>query len=313
MWSKSEEWMQGLDLDCDKGISPDHARKVFKYAMAAAADDDTHEIYRSQLEEKSTKVASVDENAGFEVTEIIFPTQDILDFYAQPEAAGLKPVGRLIAKTWNVPTAAEEDLTEEEEAELAAKTPEIKHYEFWVEADILALCVVGMKVEATITKLSFGVSYFDAFFGVHCSFYQLLPNELMAGWRTPEKEWLPMRKRSPGADNLDYDDLPGDVGGDNKTVDASTVSNKQLVDNTRNGMDAPGDGDASSKIKENGAHEIEGDGNGDGSGKRRVTAMEIADFAVDVRETGEKIVRVPGNAEGVVEKIFDVVPRRYED
>ena len=274
-----------MDLDYDIGISPQHARKVFKYALAANANDNTHETYRKQLKENTTKIASVIENAGFEVTEILFPSQEILDFYAQPEAAGIKPVGKMRAKTWIVPTAAGEDLTEEEEAALAEKTPEIKHYEFWIENDILSHCVVGMKVEATVTELSFGVSYFDALSGVHCSFYQLLPNELMAGWRAPEKEWLPMRKKTHGGDNqdVDFDDLPGEIGDENEVLD----------DGPQNAA--------------NGTHEMESSGSR--SRHERLNAM--SDPAVDVCETGERLIQVPYNADKIVEKTFDV-GRRHD-
>ena len=295
-----------MELDYDIGISPHQARKVFKYAFAANADDNTHKTYRHQLKANATKIASVNENTGFEVTEIIFPTQEILDFYAQPEAAGLKPVGKMRAKTWNIPTAASEDLTEEEEEALAAKTPEIKYYEFWIETEILSHCVVGMKVEATVTETSFGVSYFDALSGLHCSFYQLLPNELMAGWREPEKEWLPMRKKTQGTDSreMGFDDIPGEVGEENEVLDDGTALGKQPTENTESVMNDTGA--ESPRTNEKTTHEVESGGSHETHG--RVNAM--SDVAVEVRETGEKLIRVPGNAEDVVEKIFDVKPRR---
>ena len=301
MWSENQEWSQGMDLDYDIGISPDQARKVFKYALAVNADDDTHETYRKQLEEKTTKITSVNET-GFEVTEILLPTQETLDFYAQPEAAGLKPVGKMRARTWIIPTAAEEDLTEEEEeeAELVAKTLEMKYYEFWVESDVLSLCAVGMKLEATVTELSFGVSYFDALSGVHCSFYQLLPNELMAGWRAPEKEWLPMRKKG-GAPDANFDDIPGEVGEENKMLDNAAFE-EQLPENNEDGMndrEEESRGTDGSKI-----HAPQNNGNHSPNGK--VTSVQTSNTAVDVHETGENLIQVPGNADKVVEKTFDV-------
>ena len=307
MWLANQEWMQGMDLEYDIGISPHHARKVFKYAFAANADDDIHETYRKQLEQKTTKIASVNENTGFEVTEILFPSQEILDFYAQPECAGLKPVGKLRAKTWIIPTAAEEDLTEEEEAALAAKTPETKHYEFWVEKEVLSHCVVGMKFEATVTELSFGVSYFDAITNVHCSFYQLLPNELMAGWRMPENEWLPMRKKRDSADNrdADFDDIPGEIGEENKMLGDGAAFGKGLPDKTENGTDDAGD--ESQAVNGDTDHATENDNNCNTNGD--ITAVQISDAAIKVCETGKKLIEVPGNAEKVVEKTFDIALR----
>lgn len=297
-----------MDLDYDVGISPHHARKVFKYALAAVADNDTYNIYEKQLEQKATKIASVKDNTGFEVTEILFPTQEILNFYAQPDAADLKPVGKMRAKTWTILTAPGEDLTEEEEAALAAKTPEIKHYEFWVESEILSQCVVGMKLEGTVTELSFGISYFDALAGVHCSFYQLLPNELMAGWREPEKEWLPMRKKTGGADNRDptFDDIPGEVGEENNLLDDGTASEEQPPENTESGMQDTGDNPHTTNAR----HVIENSGNLGANGNS--TAVQMSDAAIEVRETGERLIQVPGNADKVLEKTFNI-EARYDD
>lgn len=310
MWSENQEWQQGMDLDYDIGISPHHARKVFKYALAANADDDTHKTYRKQLEEKTTKIASVNENTGFEVTEILNPTKEILDFYAQPECADLKPVGKMRAKTWIIPTAADEDLTEEEEAALAAKAPEIKYYEFWVENDILSHCVVGMKLEATVTRLSFGVSYFDAIIRVHCSFHQVLPNELMAGWRAPEKEWLPMKKKTQSSGNSDavFDDLPGEVGEENKMLDDSTAFGEQPVEDNEGGMKDAVDGSRRTMGDTGHTDENEGDRSVNGNN----TAVQMADAAIAVRETGKRVIEVPGNADKVLEKTFDI-EARYDD
>ena len=288
-----------MDLDYQIGISPHHARKIFKYALAAAANDHTHETYRQQLEEKTTSITSVNDNTGFEVTDILLPTQETLDFYSQPDAAGLKPIGKMRAKAWIIPTAAGEDLTEEEEAEIAAKTTEVKQYEFWVENDILSQCVVGMKFEATVTELSFGVSYFDGLSGVHCSFYQLLPNELMAGWRAPENEWLSMRKPTHGADkgNADFDDIPGDVGEENEMPDDGTPSGKQISENFEDAThDAETNRTRTHGIESSGSRHFDGE----------VNVMQMSDTAINVRETGEKLIQVPDNVNKVLEKTFDV-------
>ena len=232
MWSENQEWMQGIDLDSGIGMSPHHARKVFKYALAANADDDTHATYQKQLKEKSTKIVRVNENTGFEVTDIVFANQETLDFYAQPECAELKPTGKMKAKSWIIPSAADEDLTEEEEAALAAKIPKPKYYEFWVEDEILAKCVVGMKFEGTVTELSFGISFFDSLDAVRCSFSQSLSNGLMTEWREPEREWLPMKKKGSAADG---DDGPGDDGEAGEMLGNDTALFKQPLENTKKG------------------------------------------------------------------------------
>ena len=309
MWSENQEWMQGMDLDYAIGISPHHARKVFKYALAANADDETHASYQKQLKEKSIKIVGVNENTGFEVTEIVFANRETLDFYAQPECAELKPTGKMKAKSWIIPTAADEDLTEEEEAALAAKVPEPKYYEFWVEDEILSKCVVGMKFEGTVTELSFGVSYFDTLDGVHCSFYQVLPNEMVTEWREPEKEWLPMKKKSRAAKgDGDADDGPGDDGEADEMLDTDTALGEQPLENTQKGM--TGAENESHGTDGNIGHATEASGNHSKIGG--TSEVQITDVPIDVRKTGEKVIQVPENAEKIVEKTFDIEPR-YDD
>ena len=71
-----------------------------------------------------------------------------------------------------------------------------------------------MKLQVTVKELSFGIYFFDAITGVHCSFFTILPNELMLGWKEIEKEWLLPR---PGADG-NGEEVNGEA--DNKDRDA---------------------------------------------------------------------------------------------
>ena len=123
----------------------------------------------------------------------------------------------------------------------------------------------------------------------------------MAGWREPEKEWLPMKKKRGGADNGDvgFDDLPGAVGGDD---DLLNETGEQLQENTGKRMNDAEDGNY---------RPITGTGlaietGGEVSTSENTTAVRLSDVAISVRETGEKLIQVPGNADKVVEKIFDI-------
>lgn len=195
--SGEEEWAQGLEVK--RGMSPEMARRAFKVGLAAQAGKEIFKKYKTQSEEKTISVTSITD-MGLEVTEVVPATPQVLNIYSHDLAKGLKPLGLLKAKTWHKPGADDhEDLTEEEEAAAAATTTtiqqrEVKEYEFWVEDHILEKCFVGMKFETTVTELSFGVSYFDALFGVYCSFYRVLPNEMMYGWKEPGPP-LPMREK----------------------------------------------------------------------------------------------------------------------
>ena len=210
MYIGDQDWAK--DLDVYKGMSTETAKRVFKTGLAAQATDEVVSAFSAKSKEKELLVVSTTDT-GLEVTDIIKADQDILEMYAALKPT-LKPLGRMKAKTWFNPTLPKEDLTEQEKVAAATAPPEIKEYELWVEDEILEKCFVGMKFDATLRELNFGVLYFDTVIGVHCSFYTLLPNELMIGWREPGPR-LPMREKNVDGrvDDIgeeEKDDLDGD-------------------------------------------------------------------------------------------------------
>lgn len=234
MWTDSKGWAAGTDVDCSQGISPALARKTFKIGLVANGTEENLNNYRAQSQNGCIHIVNT-EDTGLEVTELILCQPETLSLYVDPRAVGLKPLGKMKAKTWFSPNAANEDLTEEEEEALQANPPQIKNYEFWIEDEVLLKCFVGMKLGATVTELSIGITYFDALFGIHCSFFNILPNELMMGWREPEKEWLPMRGTNTGGEE-DVDegfaegyDNAETIGGDQraKAANGDDMDDKQ--------------------------------------------------------------------------------------
>ena len=193
MFEADQEWTQGLDIERRCGISPEQARKVFKFAMAANATDDMFPKYRAQLQAKTCRVIST-EDIRFEITSLSFANEGALNLYGEQQCAGIKSLSKMRAKSWLSLDAQDEDLTEDEEAYLRANPLPLKEYEFWMEDEILQKCSVGMKFEATVRETSFGLTYFDAMQGLHPSFYHLIANDFMGDWKEVEKEWLPMRK-----------------------------------------------------------------------------------------------------------------------
>ena len=149
-WTTANEWKKDDgDVDTSIMISPEHARKVFIQGLAACAStDDRLEKYTEQLKSGS-KIADAFET-GLEVTEIKFPTDEVLQLYLDDSNKGLKPVGKLNAVTWIPKIRPHFDLTEEEEQEAATCVPVIKEYEFWLEKEILENCFKGMKLTAQI-------------------------------------------------------------------------------------------------------------------------------------------------------------------
>lgn len=205
-----QEWAK--DIEMPDQMSPDTARTVFKIALVAHASEEVWEKYNAQSKERSIRVTEAFDTS-FEVTELIFPGNEVLNIYKTPGATGIKPVGKIRVKTWFNPNDYEKDLTEEEEqAEAAAR--EIKEsdakneYEFWIDEELLSCLDVGTKMTTKVHRTSFGVDYFDSVQAVYCSFYTLLPNEEIIGWREPGPT-LPYRKPMT-SEGLTM--IPGDGG-----------------------------------------------------------------------------------------------------
>ena len=185
-----QEWTQSLDID--PGMSEDRAKKVFLAGLAAQGDDEVFNKYNQHVAKNKAKmVESI--HTGLEVVEIEMADQEVLKYYASPNnpVKGLAPLGRMKLKTWYDPGAARDDLTEEEEKELEGKEKPINRYTIWLEDEVMSKLFVGMKLVGNLCKLSFGPWFLDSITQAHCSFYDILPNDLMLGWR--EHKYLPPR------------------------------------------------------------------------------------------------------------------------
>ena len=191
-----QEWAQ--ELDVYKGMSPQLARQTFKVGLMANASTEMFERYKSQSEGSSIGITSA-HDTGLEVTELILANREALKLYDHAAAKGLRALGKMKARTWFHPGDPDDDLTEEEE-QAGAVMREVKEYEFWVEDELLQRCFVGMKLETTVRHLSFGLDFFDNIAGAHCSFYTMLPNEAMIGWREPGPRLAPRPKATTNGD-----------------------------------------------------------------------------------------------------------------
>ena len=191
MYIGDQEWAK--DIDIYKGMSTETAKTIFKAGLAAQATDSVFEDFNAKTKEKNLGVTSTIAT-GLEVMDILKADKDVLGMYAAQKPS-LKPLGKMKARTWYNPTLPEEDLTEEEEVVTAIAPKEVKVYELWIEDEVLEKCFVGMKFDVTVRELNFGVLYFDTIIGVHCSFYCMLPNELMIGWKEPGPR-LPKREKT---------------------------------------------------------------------------------------------------------------------
>ena len=204
MYTGDQDWAKGFESN-SVGISAQMAHKAFKTGLVARASEESLELFKKQDDANKIKIMTQIET-GLEVTDLLLAEKEVLELYQSTYGEGLKPLGRMRARTWYFPRIPDKDLTEEEEFSAKHMTKEIKEYEFWVEDEVLEKCFVGMKFITVVKELSFGVLYFDSLLGIFCSFCKVLPNEELIGWREPETTWLPMREKIDLEGNSDDDE-----------------------------------------------------------------------------------------------------------
>ena len=329
MHAENASWMGDEMSDSRLGISPQRARDVFKIGIAAHANDELFLQYRKQLTKKTCHLVGTEE-INLEITDIIHANDTILSLYSQPANSNLKVLGRMKAKTWFIPYPPDEDLTEDEEAHLKANPPKIKEYEFWIEEEILEKCAIGTKLKADIKKTSFGLTYLDAIGGVFCSFYQIIPNQLMEDWREIENEWLPMKYNRYTAAAKEAREAQDHGVNNNEELEEAQQALEETTIETKEGGINVGDSEKDETAEqpegepdnfmvnhnivaagydedfEDGADKAgpdQNDGTSDG--------LATAQFGVQVQKVGEELKEVPGNTDKVMQGNFEV--KRIEE
>jgi hypothetical protein len=204
--------MESAGSDQGDGIpsamTDDAARKVIKFALAGGGTYEQAVRFRDLANRDGLKAHQVDQE-GFEITAIIPPDDGLRDFYHN-QAPDLEPIGKLRAKPWCDPALAKIDLppTPEQDSDEDEDSRPVE-YEFFLEESLLKLYFVGMKIDATIWGLNCGVHYFDHIMSVYCSFYTVLPNDSMFGWKKPRD--LRIGELEAGQGDTDDEDDDDDV------------------------------------------------------------------------------------------------------
>ena len=182
IYAGDQEWARGLDLKM--GMSKEQARKVLKAGLAANGTDEMIQKFKTQAAKSEIKSINVT-NLGLEVVELSPAEKDVKELYTS--LSDLWPLGKIRLREWHNPANPPEDLTDEERLALTSSTTTTttppREFVLFLEDIVLEKCFVGMKFDATIRELSFGIEHLDTITGVYCSFYDILPNELMMGWR----------------------------------------------------------------------------------------------------------------------------------
>lgn len=175
----------------DPSISPANrkaAKPVFSLGAAANGPESWFSNQGGRIQKEILEdqyVVDTENFVGFEVTEIFNASEDVNEMY---EPTGMKPTGKLICKPWKIPLIEDEDLPK---GYIPPARPAT--YEFWLEQDILDLCNIGVKFDATVNKLSSGLYVINHVGQTYASFHIALLNELlyspgsMKKWKEPKE------------------------------------------------------------------------------------------------------------------------------
>lgn len=173
MYAGDQGWMQDLsNMKLKIGQSDVDAKRMFMTGMVA--------MDLEQEEPTSQQIVKAESSIGLEVVCVNEPTSDAFDFYAALGAV-YSPLGTLTLKRWTPPDFADWDLPHGATPEASSSTS----YTMLLEQDLLEVCFPGMKLEATVRTLSSGIQFFDEITAVRCSFYTVMENELVKGWKDP--------------------------------------------------------------------------------------------------------------------------------
>jgi hypothetical protein len=158
------------------------ALKVFKFALACSGTDEQANTFTKLADAGELRAERVEDIDGFEITEVIMPEQELRGFY-DIHAPDLRVIGRLRGKVYRDPGGPQIDLAPGEKLDDTDL-----EFEFLVEEDLLRFCYPGMKVITAIWQLNCGVYFFDQVMSAYCSFYTVLVNDLMIGWKQPREK-----------------------------------------------------------------------------------------------------------------------------
>lgn len=177
------------------------AHKVMKFGLVCTCTDEQFTSFTNTAQVSARPIEDID---GFEVTEVVQVGEKVRDFYSL-HAPDLNPVGKLRGKAWRSSNAADVDLAPGEKL----RNVDNLEFEFMVEENLLRHCYVGMKIDTTVWEMNFGFYFFDEILAAYGSFYTVLWNDLMVGWKElryvtkdgeDEKEEEKVEKTEAGAE-----------------------------------------------------------------------------------------------------------------
>lgn len=168
------------------GFTPEQATQIVGYAIAGAADEEVYDKYAETMNNgdgSGLDTVKVITDQGFEIMDIQPPTAECKDMYKR-NTKEYRPVGRVIARSWEIPFGPPEDLTDEEKK--APKTKSCQAYIFFIEEIVQQYLSVGQKVIATIRQLNCGAWFFDELTNIYPNYELWTANDLVEDYKAPQ-------------------------------------------------------------------------------------------------------------------------------
>ena len=181
----NQSWLLNVNEDRDP-LTLEVSRDVIKFGIAAACPFEKGSRFQKLTNENALAAKKLLDIDGFEVIAITEPDSSTHDFYYE-FARGLKPVGKIQAKSFRDPAKPDIDMSPEERWEWDCGNAPEYQMEFFMEMDLLQYYYPGLKVITSVWKLNCDVYYFDEIISAYPSFYTVLPNEKMLEWKGPAK------------------------------------------------------------------------------------------------------------------------------
>lgn len=234
LYGGDQDWASNIKVTL--GMSDTRAAQVIEAAFTAYGAEDEVEL----IKDAKNLHLTMAEEMSVEVTEIVLANGKTRSPYENKLEGSFKTLGKLYVKRWINPYAAPEDITDDEndgkghqDERTRINKEDESRYEIWVEDEILQRCFVGMKMDVSLRQLTvrsgkdsskaYVHTCIDAVYGVYCSFYTNLANEMMIGWKKPipiidgkvqdgneEREWGGDGEEDGDGDG---DDVDGDRDG----------------------------------------------------------------------------------------------------
>lgn len=176
------------------GMRPSEAKTTFRAGCVMHGNEELRSLLeQNDYDVEAIKPVKTETHLYLEVVAIVSPAKDEkIPDSLQPQASegsgtehpNIQALGKLLCKPYAQSTYHEYDLPSVKETPHDARTsPE---YTFLVEEAVLKTCYPGLKMSVTVLTLPGGMHILDEIKETYCSFYKVLPNELMTERKTPK-------------------------------------------------------------------------------------------------------------------------------